>query len=91
MLQPLILWCRDFAPAVVRIFSAKSQLLYALVVFRVQPICRVRRKLPICACFLDLFERRLVCFQSRQALLIIRLRIAWYAEFPNQHRQCQTL
>ena len=62
VLQTLILWCGDFAPAIIGIFSAKLQLLYALVVFGVQPICRVRRKLPICACFLDPFERRLVCF-----------------------------
>src|SRR5215216_848161 len=52
MLQTLILRCGDFAPAIVGIFSAKLQLLYAFVVFGVQPICRVRRKLPICVCFL---------------------------------------
>ena len=62
VLQTLILWCGDFATAIIGIFSAKFQLLYAFVVFGVQPICRVRRKLPICACFLDPFERRLVCF-----------------------------
>src|SRR5512132_1378415 len=91
VLQTLILWGGDFAPAIVGIFSAKLQLLYALVVFGVQPICRVRRKLPICACFLNPFERRLVCFYSRQALLFIGLRVAWYAELPNQHGQRQTL
>ena len=62
MLQTLILWCGDFATAIIGIFSAMFQLLYALIVFGVQPICRVWRKLPICACFLDPFERRLVCF-----------------------------
>src|SRR5947207_15669912 len=62
VLQTLILWCGDFTPAIIGIFSAKLQLLYALVVFGVQPICGVRRKLPICACFLDPLERRFVCF-----------------------------
>ena len=62
VLQTLILRCGDFAAAIIGIFSAKLQLLYALVVFGVQPICRVRRKLAVCACFLDPFERCLVCF-----------------------------
>src|SRR5204862_4117281 len=52
VLQTLIVWCGDFATASVGIVRAKLQLLYALVVFGVQPLCRVRRKLPICVCFL---------------------------------------
>src|SRR4029450_7930978 len=69
VLQTLILWCGDFTPAIIGIFSAELQLLYALVVFGVQPICGVRRKLPIFACFLNPFELRLVCFSSRQELI----------------------
>src|SRR5213596_3516107 len=61
VLQTLILWCGYFTTAIIRIVSAQLQLLYALVVFGVQAICRIRRKLPICACFLDPFERGLVC------------------------------
>ena len=44
VLQTLILWCGDFAPAIVGIFSAKLQLLYALVVFGKQPNFPVPRQ-----------------------------------------------
>src|SRR5205814_8634606 len=38
VLQTLILWCGDFATAIVGIVRAMFQLLYALVVFGLQPI-----------------------------------------------------
>src|SRR5262249_41034194 len=91
VLQALILRCGDFAPAFVGIVRAMFQLLDALVVFRAQTIYRVGRKVGLCARFSDPFERSLVCFQPRQALLSIGLSIAWDAQFPNQQWERQTL
>ena len=91
MLQALILWCGDFAPALVGIVCAMLQLLDTFVVFCAQTIYRVGRKLGFCARFLDLFERCLIRFQPRQALLFIRLCVGWDPKLSNQHRQRQAL
>ena len=91
ILQSLVLRRGDLTAAILRIFSTKLQLLYSLVVFRAQTIYRVGRKLAICARFLDPFERCLIRFQPRQALLFIRLCVGWHSKLSNQHRQRQAL
>ena len=87
MLQALILWCGDFAPALVGIVCAMLQLLDTFVVFCAQTIYRVGRKLGFCARFLNPFERCLIRFQPRQALLLILICVVLLSKLSNQRRQ----